>query len=176
MNFLFYLSRLDILGVEKMEILFKKIQEKIEKFAFNWSPEDLNLYSISLPWKKFFSENYWDSFNHKFIIPKLNFLISRLQINPKEQKMEPIKVLFIWAELIPLKQIIEILLRNFFPKFVETFKLWLKQNPKIDELLKWYEGWKKVFSNKNILDSSTDIQNIFKIILTLINTYLTNNK
>jgi tuftelin-interacting protein 11 len=159
-----------------MELLFSKIQDKLDKFALYWAPDDVSLISILYPWKKFFSESYWDGFFSKFIIPKLNYIVSKTEINPKDQKIESIKILFIWSELIPLKQISEILIQNFFPKFIETFKLWLSQNPKIEELLKWYEGWKKVFSNKNLLESSTEIQNVFKIILTLLNNYVVKNK
>lgn len=143
----------------------------MEKYALNCSLEDLKFFSILSPWKKFFTEDYWEIFLSKFIIPKLNYIVSKIEINPKEQKIDSIKILFIWSELITINQLTEIFLQNFFPRFIETFKLWLTQSPKMDELLKWYEGWKKVFSNKNILESSLDIQNIFKIILTLLNNY-----
>lgn len=153
-----------------------KIQEKLDKYAIHWSSDDLGFFSMLVPWKKFFNENYWGNFFSKFIIPKLNYIISKTVINPKDQKIDAIKILFIWSELIPLPQISEILMQNFFPRFIETFKLWLSQSPKLEELLKWYEGWKKVFCNKNLLDSSTEMQNVFKIILTLLNSYVVKNK
>lgn len=159
-----------------MELLITKIQEKIDKYALQWSPDDLSLFSALLPWKKFFNEVYWENFFSKFIIPKLNYIVSKTEINPKDQKTDSIKILFIWSELISSKQISEILMQNFFPRFIEIFKLWLSQSPKIEELLKWYEGWKKVFSNKNLLDSSLDIQNVFKIVLTMLNNYFVKSK
>ena len=135
--------------MENMEILIEKIQQKIENCILHWNPTDLSVFAILSPWKNIFPQNYWDKFLNKFIIPKLNFLISKIEINPKDQKIDSIKILFIWSELISLKQISDILIQNFFPKFVETFKLWISQSPKMEEILKWYEGWKKVFNNKN---------------------------
>lgn len=158
-----------------MESLIQKIQAKLESCMLNWNPNDLSALAMLTPWKAIFTQNYLENFLKKFIIPKLNYLIAKFEINPKNQKIEAIKILFIWSELIPLNDIADILIQNFFPKFIETFKLWLTQKPKIEEILKWYEGWKKVFSNKNLLENSTEIQKAFKMILTLINNYLSHH-
>jgi len=159
-----------------MNSLISLIQKKIEDSVLSWNPEDLSLYVLLSPWKIVFSEEYFENFINKFVLPKLNFMTSKIEINPKNQNIDSIKILFIWSEVISTKKLSGILLQNFFPKFVDLFKLWLNQKPKLEEILKWYEGWKKVFSNKNLLENSTDIQNIFKLILNLINNYMSKNK
>jgi tuftelin-interacting protein 11 len=156
-----------------MNSLITVIQKKIEDSVINWNPEDLSLYIMLSPWKIIFTEDYFEDFINKFVLPKLNYLTSKIEINPKNQNIESIKILFIWSEIMSIKKLSEILLQNFFPKFVEIFKQWLFQKPKLEEILKWYEGWKKVFSNKNLLENSNEIQNIFKLILNLINNYMT---
>ena len=159
-----------------MNSLITKIQNKIEDCILNWNPEDVSLYVLLSPWKPIFSEEYFEDFVKKFVIPKLNYMTSKIEINPKNQKIDSIKILFIWSEIISIKQLSEILVQNFFPRFVEVFKQWVNQKPKLEEILKWYEGWKKVFSNKNLIENSTEVQNIFKVILNMINNYVIKNK
>lgn len=159
-----------------MNLLLSKIQKKIEECVFNWNPEDISLFLLLNPWKKIFSEEYFENFINKYIIPKLNYMTSKIEINPKNQKIDLIKILFIWSEIISKKNLSEILLQNFFPKLMDVFKTWLNQKPNLEEILKWYQGWKKVFSNKDLLENSTEMQNIFKLILNMINNYCSKNK
>jgi hypothetical protein len=118
------------------------------------------------PWRKIFSIDYWKSFFNKYIIPRLKANISTIVIDQNNQKLNSIKNLLVWDDFIH-DDIIEMFVQIFFPKWINMLERWIKQRPDADSVLKWYEGWKKIFSAKDYIKNDK-IKAQFAKALTLI--------
>lgn len=51
-----------------------------------------------------------------------------------------------WNEIIPNVLLTQILEKYFFPKWIQTLVIWLNQQPNLDQVSRWYSGWKNLFS------------------------------
>lgn len=45
----------------------------------------------------------------------------------------------------------QMLEKFFFPKWMQTLVIWLNQSPNLDQVSRWYSGWKGQLSNDLIL-------------------------
>jgi tuftelin-interacting protein 11 len=145
-------SLLSILGLDNCQKIYKWIQEKIEENILNYDITNLKIIELLVPWKKIFGEEYIEGFTSKFLIPKLHYLISKLEVNPAQQNIEPLKILLMYnKDLIPVERTAFILKASFFPKWLNTLHSWLQQGEcskdKFEEIMKWYQGWKNLFKN-----------------------------
>lgn len=163
---------LDLLKLDKLTPITKLIQEKIENKILSCDISNTNLIDILLPWKRIWEESYFDELNERYILPKLNFLFSKMKINPKDQDLGPIKILFKWNQsaLLSMEKCLPILLNHFFPKWLQVLYDWLNKTSnserKFEEIQKWYLGWKSLF-NGNYLKFK-EIEQEFKNALILI--------
>lgn len=51
-----------------------------------------------------------------------------------------------WNEIVPKVLMIQLLEKFFFPKWMQTLVLWLNQQPNLEQVSRWYTGWKSMFS------------------------------
>lgn len=70
-----------------------------------------------------------------------------------------------WNELIPPVMMAQILDKNFFPKWMQTLVIWLNQSPNLDQVSRWYSGWKNILSDGVI--QQTNIKEHFRRALEL---------
>ena len=156
-------------------VLQKKIIDNI--LLWNIEEEDINQKLISLlsPWKIVFDKKFFNELYKKFFLPKLNYIFEKFEINPNEQKLDTLFVLFALneSEIVPMEKCIEMLKNKFFSKFIKVLDHWLKTGEltkeKKEEIQIWYKGWKELFS-KNYLQFE-EIKNEFKDALILIYNY-----
>lgn len=59
-----------------------------------------------------------------------------------------------WQTLVPVPLMCSLLERHFFPKWLQTLVIWLNQAPNLDQVSRWYSGWKAQLSS-DILDTPT---------------------
>lgn len=59
-----------------------------------------------------------------------------------------------WHELISTAAMTQMLVKYFFPKWMQTLVMWLNQNPNLEQVSRWYLGWKGQFTD-NILHQNT---------------------
>ncbi len=95
--------------------------------------------------------------------------MARVIIDPNNQKLDHIKNLLVWEEFIH-NDIIEIFIQVFFPKWISMLEKWINAQPDGESILKWYEGWKKIFSAKDLIKDDR-IKAQFARALTLITNY-----
>lgn len=146
---------LPTIGVGQLDSIVKNIQDRLEKSMLDWKPEEKGLLAMISPWKKIFGQEYWNTFLNKFVLPKLTYIIYKLEVNPKNQDIQPLNVLFSWKEWLSSNELNKILKAHFFPKWLNTLQDWLAQSPKAEEIYTWYNGW-KTFIKKYVQDDSFD--------------------
>lgn len=59
-----------------------------------------------------------------------------------------------WHELISTTAMTQMLVKYFFPKWMQTLVIWLNQNPNLEQVSRWYLGWKNQFT-EGILQQNT---------------------
>lgn len=52
-------------------------------------------------------------------------------------------LIFRWIDLFPQATLVGLVHNDFFPNWFVTLYTWLSQSPKLDEVSRWYIGWKQ---------------------------------
>jgi tuftelin-interacting protein 11 len=77
------------------------------------------------------------------ILPKLHQLLrTKFTVNPHQQDVEPFQAVMGWVELFPQRVLLQLLRQEFFPRWFQALHTWLSSAPDLDEVRKWYLGWK----------------------------------
>lgn len=53
-----------------------------------------------------------------------------------------------WNEILPPITMAQLLEKYFFPKWIETLVFWLNRSPNLDQVSRWYAGWKSELSKE----------------------------
>ena len=159
--------------LEKLNSVIKIIEYKIEKNIINWDVTNPDSILILKPWKKLWEENYFEDMINKYVLPKLNFIISKTIIDPRNQNLSNLKIVFKWKNegIISEVKVVTIFKKHFFPRWLNTLHKWLSEGElneeKFNEVQKWYEGWKNYFTKQNLL-TYEEIKTEFKDAMMLI--------
>ncbi|XP_037032370.1 septin-interacting protein 1 isoform X2 [Bradysia coprophila] len=141
-----------LLGHKMDETVYSTIREKLGNALVSWLPQDRSARAMIMPWLGVFSETDMHLFLLKHIVPKLQLCLTELIINPMDQDMEVWHQVSEWNEIIPPTTMAQLLEKFFFPKWIETLVFWLNRSPNLDQVSRWYAGWKSELS-KEILQN-----------------------
>ncbi|XP_063223581.1 tuftelin-interacting protein 11 [Bacillus rossius redtenbacheri] len=142
---------LSFLGNRLETVVFPVIRHKLSKALTSWHPSDRSARLMLLPWHKVFIKGEMDAFLVKNIVPKLQLALQEFVINPHEQHLDQWTWVMEWEDLLPVHIFASLLEKNFFPKWLQILTLWLSHAPNYDEITNWYMGWKKMFSEKLLM-------------------------
>ncbi|EFX79488.1 hypothetical protein DAPPUDRAFT_304466 [Daphnia pulex] len=129
----------------KLEIVYPNIRHKMAQALVAWSPSDQSARSVLMPWVPVFSKGSMDAFLIKNILPKLQVAIANWDINPSRQELDVWHWIMNWKDLMPSQSLIQLLVSNFFPKWLQVLVAWLNHHPNYEEIVVWYTGWKALF-------------------------------
>ncbi|KAG1808637.1 GC-rich sequence DNA-binding factor-like protein-domain-containing protein [Suillus subaureus] len=121
-------------------------QRKVKSLLRSWVPADGALKDLD-GWREVFDTGEWDAMLLKYVVPKLGSLLrDEFRINPRNQDMEPLKHVLVWATLLRGSVFVQLLETEFFPKWLDVLHIWLIQ-PKVsfEEVAQWYSFWKSSF-------------------------------
>ena len=59
-----------------------------------------------------------------------------------------------WIDLMPRHCIVAILDKHFFPKWLKVLSAWLTSTPNYEEVTNWYRGWKTMFPDVLLADTT----------------------
>ena len=123
--------------------LFPSLRHKLAKALEARGATDAAARAIVLPWATVLDANSWRALLVRYVLPKLAVTLrEELTINPAAQDLEPLHAVFAWRVALSVEQLAELLLADFFPKWLTVLRAWLAQRPDFDEVSRWYVGWK----------------------------------
>uniref|UniRef100_A0A6B2KYG6 G-patch domain-containing protein n=1 Tax=Arcella intermedia TaxID=1963864 RepID=A0A6B2KYG6_9EUKA len=135
-----------ILGKERVGGLWSTILSKIGRALIQWNPMDSTAFIMLKPWKEALyainEENGIESFLVKAVLPKLEQLMGKWEVNPANQDLTVWNEILKWSTLFSKEEFEIFLLGHFFPKWFSALYLWLQNNPNWEEVSTWYLKWK----------------------------------
>uniref|UniRef100_A0A1B0D5Y9 Uncharacterized protein n=1 Tax=Phlebotomus papatasi TaxID=29031 RepID=A0A1B0D5Y9_PHLPP len=136
-----------LLGTKMEESIYATIREKLANALTSWTPQDRSARAMLLPWKNVFPDGDLQGFLLKSIVPKLQIVLAEYIVNPLQQDLEPWNQVWEWNELLSPVMMAQMLDKYFFPKWMQTLVIWLNQSPNLDQVSRWYSGWKNMMSD-----------------------------
>lgn len=136
----------ELLGNKLSEQIYPSIRETLGSALTAWQPSDRSARAMITPWAKVFDSGEMEAFLIKHIVPKLQISLTELIINPLQQDLEYWNQFWEWSTIISPILLAQILDKFFFPKWIQTLVIWLNQSPNLDQVTRWYTGWKNVLT------------------------------
>ncbi|KAL3626286.1 hypothetical protein CASFOL_029835 [Castilleja foliolosa] len=127
---------------QKLENCYHTIRHRLSSVLHAWHPSSMSAYYILSPWKGVFDPASWEQLMARYIIPKLLTVMHELPINPSSQNFDQFYWVRTWVTAIPTHHMLQ-LMDIFFNKWQEVLYHWLCSKPNIEEVTKWYLGWKE---------------------------------
>ncbi|XP_050364777.1 septin and tuftelin-interacting protein 1 homolog 1-like [Argentina anserina] len=129
----------------EMSELFGIMRLKLCNFLTPWHPRDGSGYNIVSPWKYVFDSCTWELIMSRYVVPKLEIvLLDEFEVNPVNQKLDQFNWVLRWASAIPMHLMVNVMVKGFFPKWIEGLHFWLETNPNFENVANWYRGWKEL--------------------------------
>eukprot|EP00736_Rhodelphis_marinus_P005870 Rmarinus@m.3507 len=125
--------------------LFPSIKYKLQDTLRAWHPADHSAHVVIAPWANVFDRESFCSLLDQAVLPKVAMALGEMPINPANQYLDPFNWLMDWADVVPPQMIASVLERTFFPKWHRVLAHWLSNNPNLEEVQRWYTGWKSLF-------------------------------
>ncbi|TBU40977.1 TFP11-domain-containing protein [Dichomitus squalens] len=131
----------------RLEDVLGDARRKVKSVLRAWSTSDTIPQDLAV-WKDVFDVGDWDTMLLKYVVPKLGSRLREdFRVNPRQQDMQPLQDVMLWERLLRPSVLSQILEKEFFPKWLDVLYIWLIQpNASLAEVSRWYEEWKKAFS------------------------------
>lgn len=132
-----------------MDPLWAPIRHKLTNALVAWHPSDGSALVLLAPWRRVFSAKDWEALIMRSILPKLQFALDELVVNPADQSLDQINWVLAWEKAVPGRLMVALLDSRFFPKWQAVLHQWLTSAaPDLEEVTQWYLGWKSLFSEE----------------------------
>ena len=95
-----------------------------------------------IQWKEILKEEF-DKLLIRHLLPRLAMILRNdLEIDPSSQDLKPLKQVLQWKDLFRSKVLGQLLVVEFFPKWMEILHHWLTSEPNYEEVGQWFTWWK----------------------------------
>lgn len=95
-----------------------------------------------LQWKEILRDEF-DKLFIRHLLPRLAMTLHNdFEINPADQNLEPLRQVLQWKDLFRPKVLGQLLVAEFFPKWLEILHHWLTSEPNYEEVGQWFTWWK----------------------------------
>lgn len=166
---------LPLLGRRRVGHLFDYIWKRIGKCVRNWHPSESFVRQIIEPWVQIAKKNSLSKLFHQYIIPRLESTLKEELImkipNEQNSSCEAFSVFYwiiSWYGILENEALAGILLRGFFPVWLQTLVRWLQlQDVDWEQVTIWYDLWKQKFPLE--IQRMNNIRRAFDIALDVMN-------
>ncbi|EAS04805.2 G-patch domain protein (macronuclear) [Tetrahymena thermophila SB210] len=136
--------------IDLLKDTFKLVLAKYSQVLSKWEIQDKSMFEKLKPWKQIISESQWNDLMLKQIIPKLQFYLDQLEINPSEQKdLDVIENIVLWCDLIQPKDVTSIMEDTLLVKLAEVLMEWLSsEGAEKQEIKSWLQSWESLLGDK----------------------------
>ncbi|KAL4464197.1 hypothetical protein ABPG73_002737 [Tetrahymena malaccensis] len=154
--------------IDLLKDTFKLVLAKYSQVLSKWEIQDKSMLEKLKPWKKIISETQWNDLMLKQIIPKLQFYLDQLEINPSEQKdLDVVENIVQWCDLIQPKDVTSIMEDTLLVKLAEVLMEWLSsEGAEKQEIKSWLESWESLLG-VNIMKIETFQETFYQFFLKL---------
>ncbi|CAJ0963264.1 unnamed protein product, partial [Mesorhabditis belari] len=144
---LWILPWLDIMG-DRLVPVFSPIRQHLAKALRLWNPLDQGALVMLRPWKGVWTQATMSAFCSTNIIPALDKCLANVNLDPTTNKLCPeFDAVLNWREIINEDMIVNVLTRNFFPRWYAQICAWLDSSPGnpavVNDVSRWYKDWKE---------------------------------
>ncbi len=82
----------------------------------------------------------------RHLLPRLaTHLAENFEVDPADQDLSPLEHVMAWKSYFSPKVLAQLLVAEFFPKWLNTLHLWLTAEPNYEEVGQWFGWWKSQF-------------------------------
>jgi tuftelin-interacting protein 11 len=106
----------------------------------------------------------------KHLLPRLaKYMSKHFEVDPSDQDVTALERVLAWSKLFPDRAMAQLLVMEFFPKWLNTLHQWLiSDEPNYTEIAEWYVWWKEQLPE--VLNSMRAVTDMWTKGLTLMNT------
>ncbi|KAE9555814.1 hypothetical protein FO519_001028 [Halicephalobus sp. NKZ332] len=135
-----------VLG-HRLTAVYPIIRMKLAKSLKEWIATDSSAIGVVRPWKDVFAKSSMSSFLSNNIIPKLEQALLHMNLNPLENFEYPEFFAVInWTEIIGTDLTCQMMMRCFFPRWLDNLCLWLNTPGVIlSDVARYYKEWRERF-------------------------------
>ncbi|KAK7544259.1 G-patch domain-containing protein [Phyllosticta citribraziliensis] len=82
----------------------------------------------------------------RYLLPRLALhLQTNFAVDPSDQDLTPLEHVLAWRDFFKPSTLGQLLLAEFFPKWLNVLHLWLTSEPDYEEVGQWFSWWKSQF-------------------------------
>uniref|UniRef100_A0A914YRE4 G-patch domain-containing protein n=1 Tax=Panagrolaimus superbus TaxID=310955 RepID=A0A914YRE4_9BILA len=156
-----------LLGHRLMPV-YSPIRQKLAKALRSWVATDESAITVLKPWNDVFTKPTMNSFLAINIVPKLEQALATMNLNPVENfTFSEFYAVLNWVELIGSDITCQILMKCFFPQWLDTIVLWLRTPGMVlSEVARYYKEWSDRFPSylKEIPSIKGELQRALNLI------------
>ncbi|CDW72566.1 tuftelin-interacting protein 11 [Stylonychia lemnae] len=165
----------DLLSEVDMQSLIVQIKLKLTTALSEWKVESNLALILIQPLNEIMDMQSINNIVMRSVIPKLTFKLKEFQIDPANQDIDLLTLIFQWVGVIDNNTMINILRENLFSKWIGALDIWLKQvdestdeesDDVLEEISLWYQGWKSFIPEQ--LKDNQQVQDIFRLAIQMI--------
>lgn len=135
-----YLSDQDI-DPQSNQGLMVEVKRKLRLTLGTWDLSHGMLPGLS-NWKDVLQEEF-DKILTRHLLPRLAYsLRSYFEINPADQDLTELERVLAWSHHFSTQVMAQLLIAEFFPKWLNVLHLWLTSGANYSEVADWFEWWK----------------------------------
>ncbi|KAF2675138.1 G-patch domain-containing protein [Microthyrium microscopicum] len=81
----------------------------------------------------------------KHLLPRLAaYMTAEFEVYPPDQDLTPLENVLAWKDLLPIRATAQLLVTEFFPKWLMTLHTWLtSESSNYEEIGQWFQWWKE---------------------------------
>ena len=121
--------------------LLVEVKRKFKSLLVMWDITQGAIEELK-PWRDILGQQF-DTLLMRYMLPRLGIVLrEELVINPADQDLTAFRKVLAWKDTFTDKAVAQLLVVEFFPKWLDILHQWLTSEPNYDEVGQWFTWWK----------------------------------